>query len=179
MEDLNLRGIAFDGGYGISDVVVSSDGGETWIGATEPGHWHGRDCAGARGEQHQRKHRVGQAEQRLDHGAQAPTANPLAKKIAVTPIRARMIDGFRDAHRWLAELTSDSRQTIESMGLRRDPPTEDDVRNAIERATVSAKRIEIVLSESIVAEGQDRVLTLPWTRTSSRRNLWAWIGDRS
>ena len=53
--------------------------------------------------------------------------------------------------------------------LRRDPPTEDDVRNAIERATVSAKRIEIVLSESIVAEGQDRVLTLPWTRTSSRR----------
>src|SRR5271165_5423176 len=53
--------------------------------------------------------------------------------------------------------------------LRRNPPTEDDVRNAIERATVSAKRIEIVLSESIVAEGQDRVLSLPWTRTSSRR----------
>jgi len=53
--------------------------------------------------------------------------------------------------------------------LRRDPPTEDDVRNAIERATVSATRIEIVLSESIVAEEQDRVLTLPWTRTSSRR----------
>src|SRR5208282_2834115 len=53
--------------------------------------------------------------------------------------------------------------------LRRGPPTEDDVRNAIERATVSATRIEIVLSESIVAEEQDRVLTLPWTRTSSRR----------
>ena len=34
----------------------------------EPGHWHGRDCAGARGEQLQRKHRVGQAEQRLDQG---------------------------------------------------------------------------------------------------------------
>jgi sulfite dehydrogenase (cytochrome) subunit A len=32
--DLNLRGVAFDGGYGISDVVVSSDGGATWIGAT-------------------------------------------------------------------------------------------------------------------------------------------------
>jgi len=32
--DLNLRGIAFDGGYGISDVVASSDGGATWIGAT-------------------------------------------------------------------------------------------------------------------------------------------------
>ncbi len=52
-------------------------------------------------------------------------------------------------------------QHEQTRGLRRDPPTEDDVRNAIERATVSAKRIEIVLSESIVAEGQDRVLTLP------------------
>ena len=36
----------------------------------------------------------------------------------MTPIRARMIDGFRDAHRWLAELTSNSRQTIESMAAR-------------------------------------------------------------
>jgi sulfite dehydrogenase (cytochrome) subunit A len=32
--DLVLRGIAFDGGYGISDVVVSPDGGATWIAAT-------------------------------------------------------------------------------------------------------------------------------------------------
>jgi sulfite dehydrogenase (cytochrome) subunit A len=31
--DLDLRGIAFDGGYGIADVVVSADGGATWIGA--------------------------------------------------------------------------------------------------------------------------------------------------
>jgi len=53
--------------------------------------------------------------------------------------------------------------------LRGDPPTEKDVRNAIERATASATRIEIVLSESVVDEGQDRVLTLPWTRPSSRR----------
>jgi sulfite dehydrogenase len=30
-KDLGLRGIAFDGGYGISDVVVSGDGGKTWI----------------------------------------------------------------------------------------------------------------------------------------------------
>jgi sulfite dehydrogenase (cytochrome) subunit A len=30
-KDLSLRGIAFDGGYGISDVVVSGDGGKTWI----------------------------------------------------------------------------------------------------------------------------------------------------
>jgi sulfite dehydrogenase len=29
-KDLSLRGIAFDGGYGISDVVVSVDGGKSW-----------------------------------------------------------------------------------------------------------------------------------------------------
>jgi len=52
--------------------------------------------------------------------------------------------------------------------LRWDPPTEK-VRNAIERATASATRIEILLNESVVAEGQYRVLTLPWTRPSSRR----------
>ena len=50
-----------------------------------------------------------------------------------------------------------------------DPPTENDVRNAIERVTVSATQIEIVLSQSIVSEGQGRLLTLPWSRTSSRR----------
>ena len=48
-------------------------------------------------------------------------------------------------------------------------PSENDVRNAIDRTTISATRIEIVLTESIVVEGQDRVLTLPWTRASSRR----------
>ena len=57
----------------------------------------------------------------------------------------------------------------ESRCMRRDPPSENDVRNAIDRVTVSATRIEIVLNESIVVEGQDRVLTLPWTRASSRR----------
>jgi site-specific DNA recombinase len=52
---------------------------------------------------------------------------------------------------------------------RTNPPTENEVRNAIARVTVSEARIEIVLNESIVVEGQDRVLTLPWTRASSRR----------
>jgi hypothetical protein len=50
-----------------------------------------------------------------------------------------------------------------------DTPLGKNIRNAIERVTVSATRIEIVLCESIVGEGQDRLLTLPWTRTSSRR----------
>jgi hypothetical protein len=50
---------------------------------------------------------------------------------------------------------------------RTNPPTEREVRNAIERVTVTEARIEIVLDESIVVEGQDRVLTLPWTRASS------------
>ncbi len=53
--------------------------------------------------------------------------------------------------------------------LRTDPPNQKDVRNAIERATVGATRIEILLNESVVAEGQDRVLAFPWTRPSSRR----------
>jgi hypothetical protein len=35
-----------------------------------------------------------------------------------------------------------------------EPPTENEVRNAIERVTVSEARIEIVLNESIVVEGQ-------------------------
>jgi DMSO/TMAO reductase YedYZ molybdopterin-dependent catalytic subunit len=34
IEDLGLRGIAFDGGYGISDVTVSADDGKSWVGAT-------------------------------------------------------------------------------------------------------------------------------------------------
>ena len=53
--------------------------------------------------------------------------------------------------------------------MRRDLPSDNDVRNAIDRATVSATRIEIILNELIVGEGRDRVLTLPWTRSSSRR----------
>ena len=57
----------------------------------------------------------------------------------------------------------------ESARMRRPLPSENDVRNAIDRATVSATRIEIVLNEAIIVEGQDRVLTLPWTRSSSRR----------
>ena len=57
----------------------------------------------------------------------------------------------------------------ESGRMRRDLPGENDVRNAIDSVTVSATQIEIVLNESIVGEGQDRVLTLPWTRASSRR----------
>jgi hypothetical protein len=31
---LTLKGIAFDGGYGISDVLVSADGRQSWAGAT-------------------------------------------------------------------------------------------------------------------------------------------------
>jgi DMSO/TMAO reductase YedYZ molybdopterin-dependent catalytic subunit len=32
--DIPLRGIAFDGGYGITDVAISSDGGQSWRAAT-------------------------------------------------------------------------------------------------------------------------------------------------
>jgi hypothetical protein len=50
-----------------------------------------------------------------------------------------------------------------------DTPLGKNIRNAIDRVTVSATRIEIVLCECIVGEGQDRLLEFPWTRTSSRR----------
>ena len=63
--------------------------------------------------------------------------------------------------------------------MRRDLPSENDVRNAIERVTVGATRIEIVLNESIVSEGQHRVLTLPWTPASSRprREIIQGVGE--
>jgi DNA invertase Pin-like site-specific DNA recombinase len=50
-----------------------------------------------------------------------------------------------------------------------DPWTWSDVRNTIEWVTVSATRIDIVLSESVVSEGHDRLLTLPWSGTFLRR----------
>ncbi len=53
------------------------------------------------------------------------------------------------------------------------------MRNAIERITVGATRIEILLSESVVAEGLDRVWTLPWSRPSScrRREIIQRLGE--
>ena len=53
------------------------------------------------------------------------------------------------------------------------------MRNAIERATVGATRIEILLNESVVAEGLDRALTLPWSRPSScrRREIIQRVGE--
>ena len=44
-------------------------------------------------------------------------------------------------------------QHEQTRGSRRNPPTENDVRKAIERATVSATRIEILLTESIGGTG--------------------------
>jgi hypothetical protein len=44
-----------------------------------------------------------------------------------------------------------------------------DARDAIERVTVGSAGIEILLSESSVAEGESRTLTLPWAPTPSQR----------
>ena len=83
-------------------------------------------------------------------------------------VQASAIDGCYINHGVLGG-TRVIPQHEQTRRLRRDPTSENDVRNAIERTTVSATRIEILLSELVVAEGQDRVLTLPWTRPSSRR----------
>ena len=80
--------------------------------------------------------------------------------------RANAIDG---CHINRGDGRGDYAITHESGPMRRGLPSENDVRNAIDCATVSATRIEIVLNELIVGEGQDRVLTLPWTRASLRR----------
>ena len=47
------------------------------------------------------------------------------------------------------------------------------------KPAVSATRIEILLSESVVAKGQGRILTLPWTRPSSprRREIIQRVGE--
>jgi site-specific DNA recombinase len=94
--------------------------------------------------------------------------NPIANAVgAHLAARANAIDG---GHIDLCGGRGDCAITQhESARLRRYLPSDNDVRNAIDRATVSATRIEIVLNESIVVEGQDRVLTLPWTRAPSRR----------
>jgi site-specific DNA recombinase len=60
-------------------------------------------------------------------------------------------------------------QHEQARGLRRDMQTENAVRSAIDRVTVGATRIEIGLNELVIDEGQDQILTLPWTRASSRR----------
>ncbi len=67
------------------------------------------------------------------------------------------IDGCRADHGILGGIQAVT-QHGQTRRLRQDPPTEKEVRNAIERTMVSATRIEILLSESVVAEGQDRVL---------------------
>ncbi len=94
--------------------------------------------------------------------------NPIANAVgAHLATRANAIDG---CHIDRGGGRGDYTVTQHEFGrMRRDLPGENDVRNAIDCVTVSATRIEIVLNESIVSEGQDRVLTLPWTRASSRR----------
>ena len=97
------------------------------------------------------KNRVAQR----SRGYLAAQANAIADRHINRGVRRRRLSRSRSANK---------------LGrTRTDLPSENDVRNAIERVTVSATRIEIVLNESIVGEGQDRVLTLPWTRASSRR----------
>ena len=55
----------------------------------------------------------------------------------------------------------------------RQPQTEqashDTIRNAIERVTLSASWIEIILGDSAFDEERDRVLTIPWTPRSAHR----------
>ncbi len=51
----------------------------------------------------------------------------------------------------------------------RPEPLNDELCNAIERVIVGAKEIEIRLGDTIAIKGQDRIVTVPWTRPSSLR----------
>ena len=50
-----------------------------------------------------------------------------------------------------------------------EPASHDTIRNAIERVTLSASWIEIILGDSAFDEERDRVLTIPWTPRSAHR----------
>jgi site-specific DNA recombinase len=52
---------------------------------------------------------------------------------------------------------------------RRERSNDDDVRNAIERVTIGRGEIEIRLTDSLVTEGQDQTLRIPWTPPSPYR----------
>ena len=62
-------------------------------------------------------------------------------------VQASAIDGCHINHGALSGNQA-IRQHEQARRSRRDPPTENDVRNAIERVTIGATRIEIILSES-------------------------------
>jgi hypothetical protein len=53
--------------------------------------------------------------------------------------------------------------------LRTDAWAANDIRDAIERVTVGTDQIEIQLSDAVVGEDRDRVLTIPWVPRSTRR----------
>jgi hypothetical protein len=61
------------------------------------------------------------------------------------------------------------------------PPENDtDLRDAIERVTISRTAMEITLVEPLAADSRDRTLTVPWTRPSPsrRREIIQGDGDR-
>ncbi len=49
------------------------------------------------------------------------------------------------------------------------PTSGDDARDAIARVTLGAMQIEIQLRETLLADGQDRIVTIPWVPQSTRR----------
>jgi hypothetical protein len=54
--------------------------------------------------------------------------------------------------------------------MRPEPPNAENLRNSIERITIGGTAIVIQLSDAFAnADGQDRVLTLPWTMPSPHR----------
>ena len=77
--------------------------------------------------------------------------------------RRILIDGFRDAHRWLAELTSDPRQTIESMAAR-EGKTERWIRRTLSLAFLSPALAKTAIDGRLPRGfGIKRLMDLPMT----------------
>ena len=79
--------------------------------------------------------------------------------------------GFRTRTRGGTLSQGGRRNTNKLAGLRGDAPTERKDTRDSDRARHGQRNADRnpILSNSVVAEGQDRMLTLPWARPSSRR----------
>jgi site-specific DNA recombinase len=111
----------------------------------------------------------------------APEAGSLAR-VPATEIESQVSDAVIanlrfdrdsiDGRVWRLAVGS-SRKVIDSLATKGGPnserPSDDVVRDAIERVTIAETEIKIQLSGAAITEGADRMLVIPWTRPSPFR----------
>ncbi len=88
---------------------------------------------------------------------------------AILALPARRIDGSRIERAVGFSGEASGSLAIKSQ-VRPEPPNAENLRNSIERITIGGTAMVIQFSDAFAnADGQDRVLTLPWTMPSPRR----------